>query len=404
MVRVGIIGAGIAGLTLANLLLQRSTKFTVKVFEKSSVFSRNVGAGFSLQGGAYILRHFGFKDQLDAIAHPFYKLRQFSGVDGSLIAESDFMSRNRKPPNFEFEIYGVLRTDFMQMLADPLLEAGNIIHFGKKLERVIQHQDKVEVFIEDGECQEFDIVIGGDGIWSTLRNSFMRARKPVFSGYSIWFGVIKPTEEMFGPIANTFTQVFSPGSYAGYYPIGKEGHVNLWNIAKTNQVREENWELEGAQKDLLSLTSNVPEPYPSLVKKADRLMHFGMYHHPPLSHPWYDGSRICIMGDAAHASLPYLGQGANQAIEDALCLSNLLVKNDSLNFSSVFKEFYEKREPRVRALDKGAKSLGKLELVENPFLIRMRNHLLWAVLTTGFHRRRNENNWMLMKEAVQQDL
>lgn len=141
------------------------------------------------------------------------------------------------------------------------------------------------------------------------------------------------------------------------------------------------WIQNRDQQALHRILSKLPTCHPlHLMAKhtiPSRLMHFGLYYRS--CDPIWVNRRVVLLGDSAHATLPYVGQGANMAIEDAWILSQSLV-NHGMQYQPAFKEYNDLRYPRTSRLVTSARYMGRFLHTQNPLLGYLRNKILPAVL------------------------
>lgn len=151
-------------------------------------------------------------------------------------------------------------------------------------------------------------------------------------------------------------------------------------------------EAEGHKdRDLAKILSLFPGSHPvhelSHHTSVDRILHFGMYYRKH-KEVWSKG-RVCLLGDSCHATLPYVGQGANQAIEDAIVLADLLDQNrrdsgEGVNYENAYRQYYEKRSKRTYRIVELANFLNKFYHSRNPLVQRLLDWFLTNLAKGGF--------------------
>lgn len=181
---IGIIGAGIGGLTAANALIRRG--FTnVRVYDQASHFVATAGAGFGFSpNGQMCLTSIGI-DDYKTILHPFHNIRRIDKKGDIELTSAVFKQLLDK---YGFSIAGCLRADLVKVLVSPL---GDNIHYSQKLTSLRQDSNKVYASFQSGLCEEFDLVIGADGIRSFVSEALqIDSTPPSYSGANIFYGVI----------------------------------------------------------------------------------------------------------------------------------------------------------------------------------------------------------------------
>lgn len=178
----------------------------------------------------------------------------------------------------------------------------------------------------------------------------------------------------------------SSGEFITFHAGTKENKMFIWanTYAATNPPQKRDDWNNGTFDELESVLTKFPSVHPihefaGITKESD-LLHFGLNfrHHKTT---WSKG-RVTLLGDACHATLPYVGQGANQAIEDAIYLADCLDKYDSYNES--YKKYYDKRFPRTKKIVDFAGFMHKLYHSENWFVEKTLDFFLSNAIKGGF--------------------
>jgi len=358
-IRINIIGAGVSGLVLARLLMKRPERFIVNVYEKSRELSPALGGGFSLQSGRIILRSLGLSEELTPeLFEPIHTLEQYQASDTTPLGTASMLNSDQT-----CAVSCALRANLVKQLS-----RGVSIHFNKDLDFCETRGKIVVSQFTDGTMNECELLIGADGIRSTVRTQIFGYSDPIYSGHSMWYGVSKldPESDVYKKMKHKMITQSGKGFYTGMYCADSEGKVVFWKTHLNEKPKRETWdraELYHARMKLYYSSNDIVEPFPTVVQHAERLMHFGLYYRPPLKGKWHQG-RVVLIGDAAHPILPYMGQGANLAIEDAAVLASLLSRDD-LSFEQVFKMFYEIREPKTTQVLSTSMRMGKFQLASS---------------------------------------
>lgn len=174
--------------------------------------------------------------------------------------------------------------------------------------------------------------------------------------------------------------------------------VQVWAATYPSEEpppREE-WGVEPDSKDLQAILDQFAETHPIHVLSAhtspNRLLHFGMFYRKH-KNVWHKG-RTCLLGDSCHATLPYVGQGANQAIEDAIVLADCLSTDE--DYSTAFESYYQQRNKRTKRIVNLANILNRLHHTQNPLLMKGREFLFNSILNGNFMLK------MIEKEIVEE--
>lgn len=342
--RVAVIGAGPAGLAAALALRREAGLSDVTVFERAPELRPNIGGGVQLHGGAALLDSLGAG--FGVARQPLRRIRSRT-ADGDQLLELDLPELAGQFDQFT----GSLRlTDgdlaSCTVMRDAMLEAVKAVlpddsfRFGHPLTelRLLEEENAVEcVFGEagGGQPQTFDLVVACDGIKSIARgvvegrSSEEEVAPPSYTGLRLQFGVRRAGSRPEG-CEEEAHQWFGDGVYAltaTYGGIDGQRYEQVVAAFRDERPTPENpdWDACRVRDDLLDRLRNSgqPEEVLRVAEGCERFFELGVYERSTLLGPWHRG-RLVLVGDAAHAMPPFLGQGANQAIQDAVCLARWL--------------------------------------------------------------------------------
>ena len=380
-----IIGGGIGGLTVANALMRAGV--SVSVYERFPRFIPTAGAAVGLQpNGQISLEHLGFKDQVTKILHPFH-LWQVIDNHGQPISTSKRLAEYSE--RFGYSMGGALRAELVDILKRPIEDVGHL-HYGHQVKQIEQDAEGVTITFDHGKEQKsvrVDMLIGADGIHSTVvQQIFPQSSPPVHAKENIFYGIIENIDQQTSiPSSitrkNTITQYFGRGEFISYR-AGNGGHF-MWAAtyaadAPPSSSGDTEWTTLNNQRELSRLRTRFPDTHPihrcAAATDEHRLLHFGLFYREHRSDGWHRG-RICLLGDACHATLPYVGQGANMAIEDALVLTSSLEKHQ-FQLEPAFQEYYQKRFDRTRRMVNMARYMGLFLHSENAIVHALRQRLV----------------------------
>jgi len=354
---VAIIGGGIAGLTTAISLTQKG--FSPIVFESASEL-RPVGAGLALAANAMMAyERLGLADKVAAAGR---RIPAFSILDerGGAISETvPVFSENTSQSN-----YAIHRADLHALLASELNKENLILN--KKSVSYEQKGGRVVVHFEDGTSHECDQLIVAEGIHSPLRKQVLPNSKPRYAGYTCWRGVITNP----GLDLDRSTETWGKGKRFGIVPLSNN-HIYWFACINGPQNSEQfrNFTVTDLQKAFASFH----HPVSTILEhtKNEDLIWSDIVDLKPINQFAFDN--VALIGDAAHATTPNMGQGACQAIEDAIVLADEMSKKAEI--SEAFKAFEKRRLERTHSIVKRSWTIGKIGQLENPILIALRNTL-----------------------------
>jgi 2-polyprenyl-6-methoxyphenol hydroxylase-like FAD-dependent oxidoreductase len=355
-----VIGAGIGGLAAA-IGLQRAGA-EVAVFERAEQV-RTVGSGLSLFGNGFTaLDALGLGDQVRALAAP--------GVDlaaGQRRPDGRWLSRT--PAEAIAQLGIVHRAELHRLLVGAL--APGSLRLGAAVGEVSPAGTELTVA---GSVERFDVVVAADGIHSRVRSSWPGDPGLRYSGYSAWRGVTDRPVDLRGAAGETWGR----GLRFGLAPLA-DGRVYWFGVASMpagtvldDEAGTARRLFSGWHAPIAHLLDATP---PSAVTRLD-------VHDLAGPVPTFRRGRCVLLGDAAHAMTPDLGQGANQALEDAATLTRLLggvaasVHPDPAAVDGALGRYDALRRPRTRRLARRARALGAVAQARGPLTSRLRDALL----------------------------
>lgn len=342
---VGIVGAGAAGLALATFLADAGIK--TEILEKSLAPS-TLGSGITLQGNALrILRQLGLWEEISAHGYAFNDLGlRAPNPEGTVLAILDEMQTGgpELPATF-----GMYRPKLASIMRERALAAGVVISYGKTVKTVEDLGNSVRVHTEDGEQTDYDLLVGADGIHSTVRRAIGITAEPQSTGMGIWRAFVpRPAE-----VVRTDLTYGGRCFIAGYCPTGKEDMYAY--LVERAQDRHD-------QKDttiMAELAANYGGPWnkiqQSLLDGAP--VNYTRFTQHVVEGNWHRG-RTVIIGDAAHSCPPTIAQGAAMALEDAAVLAEELIAGHSVD-DELWEKFYTRRVERASAVVKASVQLGQ---------------------------------------------
>jgi salicylate hydroxylase len=308
--RVAIVGGGIGGLAAANALLQQG--MDVRVYEQAQALTE-VGAGVALQpNGIRMLRRLGLGDELARCGARWLD-PQYRRSDGVYIA-----SMWPTEPVREIEFYGVHRADLLGMLVERL--PADIVKTGHRCVAFEQDDAQAVVHFANGGRATADVVIAADGVHSTLQQFVVAPCAPLHSGSVAYRGVI-PAANVSWP-SGGMRNWLGAGKHFLVYPVRAGELINYVGFVPTDEQMKESWSAAGDPAALAGEFAGWDPMVEAIIAHVTTTFRWGLYDREPLA-TWTSG-RLALLGDAAHPMLPHVGQGANQAIEDAVALATVL--------------------------------------------------------------------------------
>jgi salicylate hydroxylase len=314
LTRVAIIGGGIGGLTAAKALLKAGIE--VAVYEATAEL-KEIGAGVALHPNAMkVLRAIGVEDDVRKVAGRSEWQVMRNWKTGRLIART---SPQQQAASFGTTGATVHRADLLDVLAEAL--PAGIVTLGKRCTEVRPDGDVAVARFADGSEIEADVIVGADGIHSRVRASLFGPDAPRFTG-KICYRSVVPTGAVRGTRPSIEgAQWFGPHGTIVLYPMRGEELINVV-CHYDDDYRHESWIAECSREEVLERYTGWHESLLRLFAAADTWYKWALYDRDPI--PLWTRGRATVLGDAAHPMLPYLGQGACQAIEDGAVLATAL--------------------------------------------------------------------------------
>jgi salicylate hydroxylase len=313
--RVAIIGGGIGGLTAARALCRRDVE--VAIYESAPEL-REIGAGVALGPNAMkVLRSLELEDDVRAIAGRWEWAVTRHGKTGRVISRT---SRDQQAALFGSAGATAHRADLLDVLSHSL--PGDIVTLGARCVGV-ESDGKVAVAkFQDGSEVEADVVIGADGIHSAVRESLFGPDAPRFTG-KICYRSVVPVDAVPGePPPAENVQWLGPHGTIVLYPVRRDELINIVCHYDDEDYRHESWVSRCERAEVLERYAGWHESLLRVFSAGDVWYKWALYDRDPI--PEWTRGRVTVLGDSAHSMLPYLGQGACQAIEDGCVLAAAL--------------------------------------------------------------------------------
>jgi salicylate hydroxylase len=341
--RIAIVGGGVGGLATALALERRGAE--IVVCEQSPALNE-IGAGLNLSPNALMaLRVLGVEDQVVALGSESDFLVIRSWKSGRIISR---MRRGAFRQQFGAPNLTVHRADLLDVLCGALKTVN--LHFGARCIAVEQCDRSGVVRLADGSEIEADIIVGADGIHSVVRKTLFGPDAPRFTGCICWRGMAA-TRALPRDIAVAEGAMWmGPHGHVVHYPVRRGELINIVAHFDSDSWTEESWTREC---DVSELTSTYAGWHPDLLRLypySAKWYKWALYDRDPVER-WSKG-RITLLGDSAHAMLPYLGQGAAMALEDACVLSAAITRHAN-DLDEALLAYERARTPRARASGAG---------------------------------------------------
>jgi salicylate hydroxylase len=342
MIRMAIVGGGLAGLAAANALARFG--IAAEVFEASPALGE-VGAAVNIAPNATrALLAIGLGEKIAPVGNSSPGIYTRNMQTGEFL---EFNDRRKTAARLGAPYYTFHRADLLDALASGLDR--HLVHLDHRLVGIEEQSDGVVLAFANGAKVEAEFVIGADGVRSAIRQALYGQDNPTYTGQMVWRALLNGRDvppEVLEPTGHI--QWVGPGCHLLAYYIRGEKLVNIVTQEDTDKWVEEGWSTRG---DPDEMRLSFPEPEPRLAKLLSLVTEcskWGLFTRP-LTENW-GRCRIQLIGDAAHAMLPNAGQGACQAFEDAYILGRWL--QACRNSVDAFSNFRRVRIPRVHGVQR----------------------------------------------------
>jgi salicylate hydroxylase len=387
-----VAGAGIGGLTAALSLAAKG--FRVIILEKAERLEE-AGAGLQLSPNASrILVDLGLRARLAARAVTPEAVNIMSARAGCEIARLPLGEAAGLRAGAPYWV--MHRADLQAALLGAVNDHPDIdLRLGCQFEDVTSHAKGLTVVQRRGNARQQELaaaLIGADGIWSAVRNHLFPEVQPQFSGLIAWRGTLDATTL---PREYTSARVqlwMGPDAHLVAYPISGARQINVVAIVPGTWNRP-GWSAPGDANELKSAFASQrwPSTARMLIGAVDGWRRWALFTLPDIGE-WTDGA-IALLGDAAHAMLPFAAQGAGMAIEDAAVLAKSLSESPGDNIAGIpaaLKRYGRLRRGRVLRVQRAARQQGRIYHLSGPLALARD----LAIKAMGPERMLARQNWI----------
>ena len=319
--KIAIIGAGIAGLTLANLIY-RNSDYEFMLYEKQESLSLDQGYGIQLSTNSIkILNQIGFRKINDKkIFHP--KGVDFYNIQNIKICDLDLTQFNTDQNKYTT----LQRSTLIEFLKDEVYTQH--LRFGKRIKEVSELKGKVLIKFDDNTNDLVDIVVGADGIFSNTRSFFEKKKNEPKFKKAIAVRTILKTKSELKIDEQRISLMMGKNCHIVIYPLNQNKELNLVCIIRDKKYDPDN--IKTLVNKVVTQNSNLEKVFEGDLKS------WPLYFTPKILPS--TNSKVFYIGDAFNGFLPTLAQGAGQSIESAHELFNLIKDDKAEIQNTYFKE------------------------------------------------------------------
>jgi salicylate hydroxylase len=355
-IRIGIVGAGIGGLTLAIALRQRG--LTADVYEQALEL-REIGAAVALHAnGTRELERLGCLDAIAALSTEPSEIIWRGWRDDHRIAAFPIAKGGAYRARFGASYFGIHRSDLQRVLGAALGPAG--LHLGHQLIALSENNKVVKLDFANGRSAEVDVLIGADGQHSVVRKYVAGEERVAYSGTSGFRGIVPVRDLPLLPDPHAVQFWMGPKAHLLHFALGPLGSdINFLAVVEGPvSWTHENWVAPVAHDIAMAAFEGWHPAVVEMISAVRHNLRWGLFEVRPLQ-TWRRG-RAVLIGDAAHGMLPHHGQGANLTIEDAITLAELLRAYRIEEFDEAIQRYQTLRRGRTRVIQRSAHATNKV--------------------------------------------
>ena len=219
------------------------------------------------------------------------------------------------------------------------------MHLAHRLVALADRDDHVDVMFENGATAAVDVLVGADGIHSTVRGLVFGAERPRFTGCAAYRGLV-PAERLAQLDLEVTTQIWmGPAHHFVHYFVRDQRLVNFVAVVEQDSWTRESWTDRGHVADALSAFAGWHPQVTRILQSVDETFIWALFDRAPL--PQWSSGRVTLLGDACHPMLPFMAQGAAQALEDGAALTSSLRQRGTRPIQESLGLYETARKPRA---------------------------------------------------------
>ncbi|HZR42308.1 MAG TPA: FAD-dependent monooxygenase [Ktedonobacteraceae bacterium] len=363
-----VIGGGIGGLATALALSRKG--YVVHLLEKMPEFGE-LGAGIQIApNGSRMLDQLGLLTKIHVSAVFPRRLLLVDALSNEHLTTLDFGEPFQRCYRYPYQV--MHRNDLLNTLLNACRASDTItLETNREVVEIEDLGHAAQVRCANGSIYRCDALIGADGLWSTVRKYVIDDSDPVCAEFVAYRGAIPAGEVLEHGGADTIRYWIGPNLHLIQYPVRRGELYNQVAVFRSSRYRanSNDW---GTVEELEEHFATTHERVRKALAKVKRDRRWPLYDRPPVDN--WTRHRITLLGDAAHPMLQHIAQGACQALEDAVCLADMLTRYAG-DVDKAFLAYQDVRIPRTARVQLSARLFGDI-IHSNGLTAMLRNELL----------------------------
>ncbi|MCH2191708.1 MAG: FAD-dependent oxidoreductase [Gammaproteobacteria bacterium] len=360
-----IVGGGIGGLTAALCLARSGHQVTV--FERSSKV-QDIGAGIQCGANAVrVLDHLGLRHQIEQVSVKPREIVFRDYLYGSPLYQVELGKKYED--KYGAPYFHIHRADLYAMLYEAAGAHSSVdVLTDSDVRDFEETSDQVRVILSSGETFQGDLLIASDGIRSTIRKQIHSDKSAVYTGNVAWRATVATNKLPADFMPTVTTNFVGPRKHMVLYYLRAGELLNMVGVVEKQSHAGDSWKSKGDVRELQKDFSGWHPMVETVIDSVERdqCYQWALYDHRPINK--WGTDRVVLLGDAAHATLPFIASGAAMAIEDARILDRCLTECNSVK--TAIKKYQFNRFDRTSKVQNISRKFGKLYHIPNRLLLK----------------------------------